>query len=397
MKARHTHLSDWLARSGQETPRQAAGALWTGRELERRPQVRDATTSGRITIQQAKAIGDALNALPTGLDAAQRRRAEDLILAEADHTPAEKLRTMTGTILRQVAPEAENAEQRAERLAARDARAYQRRSLRFGPEVDGSIEFSGNLPIADGRRLQRMVQTVADRAYRAAKDNADRQSLLQTPQQRLADALVTVVRAAEAVERGESVPVSIPAGAAQISVLMSATDLLDRANARGLLADGTELSPGELRRLACSADLVPVVLGTGSTILDLGRTHRLAPWHLRHAGASGWRVRVPGVHRAHLALRRSSHRAVARGRPDGSWKPRPAVQGPPHADRTGSAGQRPRRESRTRGSVDCTDRWQRSARVHAARCARSDEVTHPAHRSPRRAAVRDRCSRSVTT
>jgi len=283
MKARHTHLSDWLARSGQETPRQAAGVLWTGRELERRPQVRDATTSGRITVQQAKAIGDALNALPTGLDAAQRRRAEDLILAQADHTPAEKLRGMTQTILRQVAPEAENAAQRAERLAARDVRAYQRRGLRFGPEVDGSMDFSGNLPVADGRRLQRMVQTVADRAYRAAKDNADRQSLVQTPQQRLADALVTVVTAAEAVERGESVPVSIPAGAAQISVLMSATDLLDRASARGLLADGTELSPGELRRLACSANLIPVVLGTGSTILDLGRTHRLAPLHLRHA------------------------------------------------------------------------------------------------------------------
>jgi hypothetical protein len=145
------------------------------------------------------------------------------------------------------------------------------------------MDFSGSLPVVDGRRLQRMVQTVADRGYRAAKDNADRQSLLQTPQQRLADALVTVVTAAEAVERGESVPVSIPAGAAQISVLMSATDLLDRAGARGLLADGTELSPGELRRLACSAELIPVVLGTGSKVLDLGRTYRLAPWHLRHA------------------------------------------------------------------------------------------------------------------
>jgi hypothetical protein len=283
MKARHTHLSDWLARSGQETPRQAAGALWTGRELERRPQVRDATTSGRITVQQAKAIGDALNALPTGLDSDQKRRAEDLILAEADHTPPEKLRAMTGAILRRVSPDAESADQRADRLAARDARADQRRALRFGPEIDGSIELSGNLPVADGRRLERLVQTVADRAYRAAKDNADRQSLGQTPQQRLADALVTIVTAAEAAERGESSLVSIPAGAAQISVLMSARDLLDRANARGVLADGTELSPGDLRRLACSADLVPVVLGTGSTILDLGRTYRLAPSHLRHA------------------------------------------------------------------------------------------------------------------
>jgi hypothetical protein len=128
-----------------------------------------------------------------------------------------------------------------------------------------------------------MVQTVADRAYRAAKDNAARQSLMQTPQQRLADALVTVVTAAEATERGDPASVAVPVGAAQISVLMSVADLLDRASARGLLSDGTELSPGDLRRLACSADLIPVVMGGGSTILDLGRTHRLAPWHLRLA------------------------------------------------------------------------------------------------------------------
>jgi hypothetical protein len=41
------------------------------------------------------------------------------------------------------------------------------------------------------------------------------------------------------------------------------------------LPDGTALSPGEVRRLACTAGLVPVVLGTGSEILDLGRQTRL--------------------------------------------------------------------------------------------------------------------------
>jgi hypothetical protein len=47
--------------------------------------------------------------------------------------------------------------------------------------------------------------------------------------------------------------------------------------------DGTAVSPGELRRLACQADLIPVVLGTGSTVLDVGRAHRLAPPALRLA------------------------------------------------------------------------------------------------------------------
>ena len=39
--------------------------------------------------------------------------------------------------------------------------------------------------------------------------------------------------------------------------------------------DGTELSPGTTRRLACDADIIPVVLGTRSEVLDVGRAHRL--------------------------------------------------------------------------------------------------------------------------
>ena len=39
--------------------------------------------------------------------------------------------------------------------------------------------------------------------------------------------------------------------------------------------DGIELSPATIRRLACDADIIPVVLGTRSEVLDVGRAHRL--------------------------------------------------------------------------------------------------------------------------
>ena len=39
--------------------------------------------------------------------------------------------------------------------------------------------------------------------------------------------------------------------------------------------DGAELSPAAIRRLACDADIIPVVLGTHGEVLDVGRTHRL--------------------------------------------------------------------------------------------------------------------------
>src|SRR5665647_2172860 len=201
MRARHTPLRDWLAGSGQESARRAAAAVWKARELEQRPQVRDAATSGRISLEQAAAINEALNGLPTSLDKAQQQHAEDLILVAATHTSPEKLRTMAESLVTQVAPtQAKTPEQRAARLEARDARARARRCLRFGPEADGSIDFSGSLPVLAGRRLQQLVQAIADRAYRTAQATRDRRRLLETPQQRLADALSTLVTVASAVE-----------------------------------------------------------------------------------------------------------------------------------------------------------------------------------------------------
>ena len=41
------------------------------------------------------------------------------------------------------------------------------------------------------------------------------------------------------------------------------------------LASGEPISAGETRRLACTANLIPAVLGTNSEVLDLGRTTRL--------------------------------------------------------------------------------------------------------------------------
>jgi hypothetical protein len=284
MRARHTRLEDWMARTGQETPREASGAVWAARSLERRPTVRDAAAQGQISVGQAKAIGEALDALPTGLDSRQRGQAEKLILDEASHMPSEKLRTMTDTLLRQVAPElTDTAEARAEKLAARDQRAHSRRRLWFGPETDGSIEFGGSLPVVAGRQLQGLVQTLSDRAYRSARDTRNRVALQATPKQRAADALIDILGAAEAVENGHDKSTSLPVGGAQFQVLIPYQDLLDRSAASGLLTDGTPLSAGELRMLACGADLIPTVLGTDSQVLDFGQVVRLAPPPLRRA------------------------------------------------------------------------------------------------------------------
>jgi hypothetical protein len=271
------------AASGQESVRQVRNQVFQASVLAAHPRVHEAAAAGRITLGQARAIRDVVEGLPDSLAQSQQDQAEELLLGAAERLPAETLRGMTDQILDQVAPAAKDtAEQRQVKLELRDRRAAARRYFRFGGPEDGSIEFRGSLPVVDGVRLKGLVESIAAREYRAAKDVADRAGLAVTPDQRLADALLKVVAAAEG---SGAEGAGIPAGATQITVLMREQDLRQRAAGRGLLADGTEVSAGELRRLACDAGFVPVVLGGKSEILDLGRMRRLASPALRHAVA----------------------------------------------------------------------------------------------------------------
>ncbi|PWD52298.1 hypothetical protein C8046_02395 [Serinibacter arcticus] len=52
---------------------------------------------------------------------------------------------------------------------------------------------------------------------------------------------------------------------------------------QGLLPHAGPVPAGLLRRLACDADVIPVVLGGGSELLDLGTKQRLVPAALRKA------------------------------------------------------------------------------------------------------------------
>ena len=302
MRLRHTPLESLLTGSGQESPAQVRNQMFQAAMLARRPVVQDAAATGAITMGQAHAIHDVLENLPGTLDDVQKEHAEQLLLGAAERVGADKLRTMTDAILDTVAPDAKDTpEQRQTKLELRDARASRRRCLRFDAPSDGSITFRGSLPLIDGTRLKNLVDAIAARDYRSAKDATDRVRLAASLDQRLADALMTVVTAAEQQTSGGSRTggpgvdpgdqkgshgqqnVSIPVGGAQISVLIQESDLYDRATAAGMLPDGAQLSTGELRRLMCDAGMLPVVLGGAGQILDLGRERRLASPALRHA------------------------------------------------------------------------------------------------------------------
>ena len=97
---------------------------------------------------------------------------------------------------------------------------------------------------------------------------------LRTSDQRRGEALVELVR--RAVAAGESVPTSPKA---QICVTIDWESLASAVRGAGTTLGGSDtgtlLAPETVRRLACNASILPLVLGTDGEIVDQGRQHRL--------------------------------------------------------------------------------------------------------------------------
>ncbi|MGB3828503.1 MAG: DUF222 domain-containing protein [Ornithinimicrobium sp.] len=92
----------------------------------------------------------------------------------------------------------------------------------------------------------------------------------RTPNQRRYDAVVTVLK--RGVAGGESAPTTSKAA---VSVTIAWERVMQTFTGTGSSAPSDVLSPETVRRLACDAELIPMVLGTEREILNQGRAKRL--------------------------------------------------------------------------------------------------------------------------
>ena len=101
----------------------------------------------------------------------------------------------------------------------------------------------------------------------------------RSPAKRRVDALMDLVGAGAKVACGDGVSIG---ATATVLVTMDLHKLLGDLD--GAITIGGEiLDAGTARRLACDADLIPIVLGTKSQHLDVGRRYRLATKGIRAA------------------------------------------------------------------------------------------------------------------
>lgn len=277
MRKAGTPTSSWLAIEANLSKRESAGWLHRAKALAEHPQVGQAAIAGRIGVGQARTITTVLDGL-TGLTDTQRTQAETVLVGLAARLDADQLAKTGPQVITQIAPEqaGELIEQRLQRQAEA---AKRNRSLRFFRDGKRSVKFDGSLPRPEAEAWLSLLDAHAESQRRNALEERDPLAEPLTPQQRRADALVAMIQAHQVGRQAPSSGGDRP----RIVVTLNYAKLKDAAAAAGILGDGEPISAGDLRRLCCDADLLPIVLGETSEILDVGRTNRLVTPPIRAA------------------------------------------------------------------------------------------------------------------
>ena len=290
----------WVAVQTRATQREARRDLALGRALEEHPWVASALTSGGLRTEQARVIAEAVDALPSHVEAHTREAAESVLLGLAGKHDARDLKQIGKRILDVVAPEVGESHEAAV-LEAEERRAAAGVELTLSDDGQGRCRGSFVVPSHIAKMLRRHLLALANPARHTESELREESGDFKPLRRRMGEAFV------EYVERYPSDATPHTAGVnATVVVTMTLAELLAE-HATALLDDGTRMSAGQARRLACEAGIVPVVLGADSQPLDLGRTRRLftkaqrIALGLRDGGctATGCETSASGCHAHH--------------------------------------------------------------------------------------------------
>lgn len=260
--------ADWLSVQTRTTRRETRRELELGRALEQHPAVATALTSGGLRTEQARVIAEAVDALPSHVDALTRDLAEMTLLELARRHDARDLKQIGKRILDIVAPEVGESHE-ADALQKEETRAAAGVELTLTDDGEGRCHGRFTVPSHVGATLKRHLLALANPARHTEAELRDESGEWKSLRRRLGEAFV------EYVERYPVEATPQTAGVNATVVVTMTLEQLLAEQATGLLDDGSRMSAGQARRLACEAGVIPVVLDTKSQPLDLGRAARL--------------------------------------------------------------------------------------------------------------------------
>lgn len=265
----------WLRERLRISSSTAGMWLAQARVLDTYPDLDAAAVAGAINAEQMAVITTELAQLPKDLDAETHERARQVLIEWAQVLDPRRLRIAARRILEHVAPEAGEAEEEA-RLRRAEREAREQRFLTLTSAGDGRVRLRGLLD----SEAAAVVTAALDPLCRPAATESELAETgeTRTPGQRRADALVDVCRL---VLSGGRLPEQ--GGARPQLAITASYDTLLRDLGPGVLADGEPVSAETVRRIACDAQVLPLIFSGESQVLDAGRTRRLVSGVQRRA------------------------------------------------------------------------------------------------------------------
>jgi hypothetical protein len=233
-----------------------------------------ALAAGDISAKQADLISRALANLPNDVTDEQKLLCEKTLLEDAHRLTLKDLRDRARRITEVYKKRGEDVDaDEDELLRKKEAEARAKTSFSLWNNNDGTMSGRFTLPEAQGAMLKTALDALAAPHQSIATVNAatgerDEVGFGQSYPQRLGHAFATLVEHLPADQLPSNGGVS-----AVVTVNLDLDTLMGGLKAAGL-SDGTRISAGEARRLACSAQLVPMVLNGTSLPLDLGTPNR---------------------------------------------------------------------------------------------------------------------------
>ena len=246
----------------------------------------EALDAGLVSPEHAAVIVSATGQLPDGVSTEQRHTVEASLVEKAARFSPDQLRRLARRAIEAVEPDQkivdahENELIRSEEQAARE-----KCSLTLHDNGDGTTTGHFTIPALAAAMLGKVIDAMTAPRRMREDQQADR-SFDWRHRRGLAFA-----------ELLEHLPTDHlhPKTAATVVVTIDHTVLAGAMKAAHLDTDQT-LSAGEARRLACTAGILPAVLGTKSVALDLGHESRT----VLRTPESGQRPRTPHLRRHRL-------------------------------------------------------------------------------------------------
>jgi hypothetical protein len=258
--APRTH-ADWSTARREQRLALAVDTKWH--------QVAAGMAAGVVSTEQARVIVDGLDALPERVGTEVLAKAEAQLVEWAAEFGPKELRRLARRILEVVAPDIAEAEE-AKRLEEEEKQA--REDTRITSRSLGNGSVRGTIVTSDatwGRFMTYLESFTSPRKQAGAIGGEEDQIPYPRRLGRAFTALLEHLDPKKLPEHGGD--------ATTVLVTLSLDALRADLAVAGLIdGEGGEISASEARRLACIANIIPVVLGGQGEILDLGRTRRLA-------------------------------------------------------------------------------------------------------------------------